>query len=332
MDNPRSAPKDWSADLKKSLKLLIEVFEKMRVQRFKTEKFLNLDIPEIRVCCDEEKQEITGIERKIQGPSDQLVEECMLAANSAVASELIAKGIAGLFRVHPEPDPEKIAEFSSLMAQSLHFHTGDILSSRDACIHFLESIPDDHRKPLILSNFLRSLPRAGYSVDPAIHYGLGKVQYSHFTSPIRRYADLTVHQQLWQADTNGRLRSKKSLKPIAEDLSDKEERNDNAYFAAVDRLKIHYLKQHGVMEDGTMYEGVITKITSSGLVCDIAELGLYGFVPMEKIRGGAFRRTKSKHKMKASNSHTEYKIGDFVYLMLDSVDTVRGTAIFRPAL
>ena len=332
VDGVKGALKGRSSVFKHNIALFVEIFRKMRSNRARTEEFLAIDSPEIRVLCDDDTQEIKGIERRIQGEADQLVEEFMLAANSAVADEMIKRRIAGLFRIHPEPDPEKIAEFSAFCQTAFSFSTGDILSSRTACCHFLANVPDDHRKSVILSHFLRSLQRASYAEEPSVHYGLGKTRYSHFTSPIRRYSDLAVHQQLWNADTNARLRSKNTFASLGIEISAKEENNDNAYFAANDRLKIHYLASHGALENANMYEAVINKITTAGLVCDIEELGLYGFVPKENIRGGAFKRVRTKHKMKAGQGHAEFKVGDFVYLVLDSIDYVRGTAIFRPAV
>lgn len=108
IDDPASAPPDWSGELKEKLALLLALVRKMRARRKKEEAFLNIDTAEVRVLCDEESKQVTGIERKIQGEADLIVEECMLAANSAVAAEIIERGIPGLFRVHDEPSPEKM--------------------------------------------------------------------------------------------------------------------------------------------------------------------------------------------------------------------------------
>jgi len=275
--------------------------------------------------------EVTSIERREQSDADRLVEEFMLAANSAAASEIHDRCVPGLYRVHPEPDPAKIEDFCAFAGQVFEFSPGDILASRKACRRFLDSLPDDHRKPVILSAFLRALPRASYAAESALHYGLGKTLYSHFTSPIRRYPDLLLHQQLWSADTNTRLKSAKTLSELAAVCSKKEENNDNAFYAANDRMKILFLKQHGALNDGKLYEAVIARVSSSGLFCDIPEIGIYGFVPASLIRGGGFRRSRPG-RGRAEGSHTEYKPGDFVYLVLDSLDTAAGRAVFRPAL
>lgn len=333
IEDPKSAPKKWTAALKKNLTALVELVRKMRRNREQAEHFLKIETSEVRVLCDSATLEITGLERKVQREADQLVEECMLAANSAVANELIERHIPGIFRVHQEPDPEKLADYSSMMESLFHLRTGD-LTERANSEHFLENLPDDHRKPVILSYFLRSLPRACYSSEPALHYGLGKYRYAHFTSPIRRYPDLLVHRQLWAMDTGGKgLKSKAFLEEAALDCSAREERNDNAYFAANDRLKLHYLHRADTSEGDfpPVYEAVITKTSPAGLLCDITELGLYGFVPSAKLSGSSMHFNKHSRRLKANRGHSQYKSGDIIFLTLDSLDFAQGRALFRPA-
>jgi len=320
----------WDKPFSEALARLVQLTRKMRAKRLADEAFIQLATAEIRVLCDEETKQIQGISRKVQRESDQLVEDCMLAANSSVAAELIERCVPGVFRVHPEPSPEKLAEFSDFMQKAFNLYTGD-LTERKSCNEFLAAVPDDHRKPVILSAFLRSLPRAHYLAEPQIHFGLGKWKYSHFTSPIRRYPDLCVHQQLWAADSNGRLRSKKILETLAEECSAKEEKNDAAYFAANDRLKLHYLHEQGALQDGTVFEAVISKLSGAGMTCDIPDLGIYGFVPSAAMRGG-FRVDRKAGKGRREGSHTEFKVGNFIYLQLDRLDLAKGSAVFRPVV
>ncbi len=311
-----TAPETWTDELKNAVALLTKATRKMRARRKRREEFLSFDTPEIRVLCDEATHEIQGIERREQRESDELVEECMLAANSAVAEEISIANYAGIYRIHPEPEPEKLDEFTLFVAALLKRMPGD-LTNRKVCNEFLDHLPDDHRKYVITANFLRAMARASYSPEPGLHYGLGKTRYSHFTSPIRRYSDLALHQQLHAAAENTRLRSKKTFTAIALECSKREERNDEAYFAANDRLKLHYLKSRNALETMKLYEGVVIKMSSQGMICDIPEYGLRGFVPARYLRS----RTKRPPKT-----------GDFIYLYLDSLDFSRGSAVFRPTL
>lgn len=330
IDDP--ADVDWDKTTRRNMDQLVKVFRQWRENRRKNELFLDMPIPEVRVLCDESTGKITGLQRKIQTDADALVEEFMLGANSAVAEEIITKSIAGLFRIHPEPDETKIDLFTDNCISIFHYSPGNILGSRKNCAHFLETLENDHKKPVILSMFLRSLPRASYQAEPGLHYGLGKEKYSHFTSPIRRYPDLALHQQLWELDTKGKLKSRKKLEEIAQHCSAKEENNDNAYYAATDRMKLMYLKENGALDNGSIYEAVISRVTSSGLLCSVDELCVYGFIPREKLRGGNFRRSmRNREKLSASKGHASYKAGDFVYVALDTIDTVRGNVVFRIA-
>jgi ribonuclease R len=321
---------DWDEEFSTKLGELVALTREMRHWRRKREKFLLLKTIETRVMVDEEKNELIGLVHKSQREADQLVEDCMLAANSAVASELIEKKIPGLFRTHDEPDREKLGEFAEFVAATFGFYPGD-LSNRAKCNEFLDSLPDDPRKPIIISAFLRSLPRAVYSEKPSLHFGLGKLRYSHFTSPIRRYSDLVVHQQLWAADTNGKLQSNRAMEKIGAACSEKEQKVDEAYYSANDRIKLRYLKEQLDSGAENMHEGMIAKLIPAGMLVDIQELGIYGFVPLESL-GGKFSYNRSDNKLSDRRSRKSYKIGDYIYLQLTDIDFIRGSAIFQPPL
>lgn len=331
LENPRRRPAGWTAEQREKIRRLIQLTRKMRRNRENAEHPLPIETTEIRVLCDSAAMTVKGLKKSESRESEQLVEECMLAANTAVAQELIERHAGGIFRVHAEPQEGKLADFSRIMLTDFRVATGD-LSDRSVCESFLEKLPCDARKGVIVSNFLRSLPRAVYESEPGLHYGLGKYRYSHFTSPIRRYPDLLVHRQLWALDTNSRLMTKDHLQEEAERCSRLEERNDNAYFAANDRLKLHYLHQQADPEAELphIYEAVIARIIPAGMLCNIEEIGMYGFIPAEKLRRSDARFNRNTRHFRAGRGHLEYKCGDIIYVTVDSLDFVRGRALFRP--
>ena len=263
-------PGDWSPEFTAAIKQLLDISRKMRRLRKHEEKFLEITTTEIRILCDEKTEQILGIVRHDQREADQIVEECMLAANSAVAAELIERNIPGVYRVHGEPNPDKLEEFSALMSSAFELSTG-LLLTREEMNKFLESIEDGPQKPLIMNAFLRSLPRAMYSAEDGLHFGLGKMKYAHFTSPIRRYPDLAVHQQLWALDSGGHLRSNKKFAELAESCTEKEFNNDEAWFSANDRLKLRYLQQQ--LDDNPnnelLHNGMVNKVNKAGLIVEI---------------------------------------------------------------
>ena len=313
---------NWPASQVRDIALLLEITAKMRRFRAENEEFIDLPIPECRVICDEVNNRILGIEKRVQRDSEQLVEECMLAANSAVGKELAARGIPGLYRIHNSPAPDKVEEFTDLMNSNFCISPGDI-SDRTNCIKFINSLPDDPRRPLILNMLLRSMARAEYSARRQEHFALGKMDYCHFTSPIRRYTDLAVHQQLWNCDCDMRTRSKQTFEKLAERCTLQEENCDAAYYSASDRMKLRYLETLLEAGEDRIYEAVVSRVSNSGIQVDVGDLGVYGFVPAEVI---------DRHPENARRRQRgEYRIGDFIRLRLARVDFVRKSCIFVPA-
>lgn len=315
---------NWGKGVEATVSQELKIAQLWRKERKQREKFLELAMPEIRVLCDEVNNKIIGLASKVKRESEQLIEEYMLAANSAVAAELTQRKLPGLFRVHPAPEPEKLDEFMVLAADTFNLKVGD-LTNRDECNKFISSLPDNELRPIILNAFLRSLPRASYQAEPALHFGLGKTLYSHFTSPIRRYTDLLVHQQLWSFDVNEKWKSQNKLSELAAVCSEQEENNDNAYYAANDRLKLRYLDEQLGKGRSMSYTGIVRKVTSAGLLVDISELGIYGFVPLSSL-GSGFRRRNGV--LASRHYRTAYQMGDLVHLELSRVDFSKGSAIF----
>jgi ribonuclease R len=312
-------PDDWSDELCTALKSLLDITQKMRRHRQNVEQFLDLEIPEIRVICDEKNNKILGLENHLQRPAEELVEECMLAANSIVATELATKHIPGLYRIHPEPEAEKLEEFAALSESAFNIPAGD-LTSRQACKNYLKNLPNTPAKAPLLNAFLRSLPRASYQHEPALHYGLGKTLYSHFTSPIRRYTDLLIHQQLWQLDNKFHLKGNKFFEEYAQILSEKENNNDDAYFAASTRMKLRYLEEMLLAGKENVHSALIVKVTSAGAVVELPELGIQGFVYACDLPGGYRSEEKALQ---------DCHIGKALYVALDEIDFVKSTATFR---
>src|SRR5581483_7325993 len=144
---------------------------------------LDLDFPEVKVRLDDKGRPI-ALERIENDESHQLIEEFMLAANEAVARELKNRSIPTIYRVHENPDPEKLAEYREL-ALSYHYKVGDI-SQRREIQKLLAAIKGKPEEPALKIGLLKSLKRARYLPQPLGHYGLAKTNYLHFTSPIRR--------------------------------------------------------------------------------------------------------------------------------------------------
>ena len=170
--------------------------QKIRRLRFKAGS-LDLDFPEMKIRLDE-RGRISVIERVENDISHQLIEEYMLLANEAVAGRLMSQHVSAIYRVHEPPDERRLREYREEVL-SHHVPCGN-LTKRAEVQKLLEKLGTMAIGAALKIGFLRSLMRARYAVEPLGHYGLAKTKYAHFTSPIRRYADLVVHRALFQKD------------------------------------------------------------------------------------------------------------------------------------
>src|SRR6266436_2335444 len=195
--------------LSEQLHVAWELASLLRRKRFEHGS-LDLDFPEVKVRLDEIGKPV-HLERIENDESHQLIEECMLAANEAVARELKKRAIPTVYRVHENPDPEKLAEYREFVL-SFNYKVGD-LTHRGELQRLLASTRGKPEEQALKIGLLKSLKRARYDPQPLGHYGLAKTNYLHFTSPIRRYADLVVHRAL--AKHNGKYQSRIHMGQIA---------------------------------------------------------------------------------------------------------------------
>src|SRR6266542_5570587 len=181
-----------SDQLGERLHLAWELAALLRQKRFE-HGALDLDFPEVKVWVDKEGHPVK-LERVENDKSHQLIEEFMLAANEAVARELKKRAIPTIYRIHENPDPDKLAEYREFVL-SFNYKAGDLThrAERQRLLASTRGKPEEQALKVAL---LKSLKRARYSPQPLGHYGLAKTNYLHFTSPIRRYADLVVHRAL----------------------------------------------------------------------------------------------------------------------------------------
>src|SRR5436305_5534978 len=186
-----------SDQLGERLHVAWELATLLRQKRFE-HGALDLDFPEVKVWVDKEGHPVR-LERVENDESHQLIEELMLVANEAVARELKKRAIPTVYRVHENPDPEKLAEYREF-ALGFGYKVGD-LTHRAELQRLLADVTGKPEEQALKVALLKSLKRARYSPQPLGHYGLAKANYLHFTSPIRRYADLVVHRALGRDGT-----------------------------------------------------------------------------------------------------------------------------------
>jgi ribonuclease R len=283
---------------------------------------LDLEVPETEIVLDE-YGEMTGLVERPNDESHQMVEECMVAANEAVAKELWSRGIKILARLHEPPDPERMEMLRADLA-AIDVKCGDISHGRNMA-KFLARIKRHPLGRTISVMVLRSLKRACYDARKMGHFGLAKDFYAHFTSPIRRYPDLLLHRQLadYLAKGGGRL-PQKVLETAAKRCSDMEERADEAERSLHEVKKFRFLE-----ENGGIFDAVVGRVTKFGLFVDVPALATGGLVHVSALSD---RFVKFNEKsMSLSDGRRTFKVGDTLSLKVIRVDWNNRWVDFVPA-
>jgi ribonuclease R len=289
---------------------------------------LELDLPERKIILDDQGM----IERVIvpeRLDAHRLIEEFMIQANVAAAEELEKRRTPLLYRVHEEPSKEKLralADFIKTTGQN--FTLGQVLQTR----HFNRLLADakgqDHERALH-DVVLRTQAQAVYLPTNAGHFGLSLRRYAHFTSPIRRYADLIVHRALISALSFGEdglsQVDASQLEETAEMISAAERRSMLAERETVDRLVAAFMA--GQM--GAEFSGRISGVVGAGLFVRLNETGADGFVPASTLGRAYFRFDAARHALIAEGTGETYQLGDQVEVRLIEATPVKGGLRFE---
>jgi ribonuclease R len=301
------------------------VAQKIRRARFQAGS-LDLDFPETKILLDDHGQ-IARLEKVENDISHQLIEEFMLLANEAVAARLMALNHPALYRIHEPPDPKRLQEFRDDVL-SHHLQCGN-LSSRHEVQKLLEKLNRLPIGPALKVGFLRSLMRARYADEPLGHYGLAKKKYTHFTSPIRRYADLVVHRALFP--TPGRQIAARPLRELGDHLSETERKSDDAERDSRDVKLFAYLLAQ--IRSGSLqtYSALVTDVRNFGFFVDVTALGLSGLVPLSGLSDDFYQFDSRRSHLVGRRSRRVFKLGDKVEVQVAKVDTFKRQVDFQLA-
>ncbi len=309
-------------EVPENVRLSWELAKMMRAHRF-AEGSLDLDFPEIKVWLDATGR-VDRLERVVSDASHQLVEECMLAANEAVAHEIKNRPAACIYRVHDKPDPERLADLRHTLGVN-GVRVGD-LTNRNEVTKLLAALRGRTDEARLKIEFLKSLRRAAYSPDPIGHYGLSKADYLHFTSPIRRYADLVAHRVLAREKTGGR----REFTEIAEHLSETERTSAAAEKESVLVKKIEYFQRQLDEKNLVPYRALVTDVKAHGLLVELPDADTFGLVPAVLLPGGPFQFDNSRTCFVNRRTNASFKLGDTLQVVIARVDPARRTMDFAP--
>ncbi len=300
-----------------------ELAQRIRRARFKAGS-LELDFPEMKIRLDE-RGRVARIEKVENDVSHQLIEEFMLLANEAVAARLMSQCRPAVYRVHEEPDEARLREYRE-----------DVLSHNVPCgnlrhrpevqrfLHKLDSLPIG---PALKIGFLKSLMRARYAVEPLGHYGLAKKKYTHFTSPIRRYADLVVHRALFDRKPG----SSSELKKVADHISTTERNSADAERDSKDVKLFAFL--NGQLQSGRpeRYPALVTDVRNFGFFVDVPGLAVSGLVPLSTVEDDFYVFDAARSHLVGRRFRRVIRLGDNVTVQVAKVDTFKKQVDFRLA-
>ncbi|MBB5687090.1 ribonuclease R family protein [Sphingobium boeckii] len=289
---------------------------------------LDLDLPERKISLDEMGR-ILSVAPRERLDAHKLIEDYMIAANVAAAKALEGKKAPVMYRVHEPPSREKLVALKEyLKTFEVEFALGQVVRP-DTFNHVIRRVGDADFKPQIMEQILRTQTQAYYAPINQGHFGLALGSYGHFTSPIRRYADLIVHRSLVTAfglGEGGLTADEASrMEPIGEMISTLERRAMEAERDTTDRYVAAYLSERV----GQIMDVRITGVQNFGFFATVEGLGGDGIVPVRDLGGEYFRYDEATHSLTGEDTQTRYASGQRLQLRLAEANPVNGALRFE---
>jgi len=279
---------------------------------------IELDITDTRIVFGEDRK-IEKIIPTERNDAHRIIEECMIAANVCAARFLLRHRMPALYRVHEEPDAEKLLDLKSFLGEFGMRLPGGKLEPR----HFaslLKRIRGRDDAHLIQTVILRTMKQAQYNPDNIGHFGLAHEAYAHFTSPIRRYPDLMVHRAIRHVLHGGKADNfsytHEDLASLGEHSSMTERRADEATRDAVSWLKCEYMMD----KVGDTFNGVITAVTSFGIFVELHDIYVEGLVHITSLANDYYHFDPAGHRLRGERTGKTYRLGDSLLVQVVRVD------------
>ncbi|MBU0484565.1 MAG: ribonuclease R [Proteobacteria bacterium] len=306
-------PLKWMGDLAAKL-------EKIRMARGS----IGFEIPEtaIKIGPDQKVEAIARTERNL---AHKLIEEFMLAANEAVAETFTEKGVENsdfLYRIHEQPDPLKVEEFADF-ARKMGLNIPREAASPKWFGKVLAMVSGTPREYIVSNLLLRAMKQACYSPDNAGHFGLAAENYTHFTSPIRRYPDLMVHRALnlliSPKEKANKNISYKSASEAGIFLSKRERVSVEAEREMTERISVRYMAQRIYQS----FDGIVSGVSNFGMFVELLDSFISGGVAITDMKDDYYHLDEKNHRLVGKLTNKIFQIGDLITVQVISVDIKR---------
>ena len=307
LDGKKKSPHENSLRI---MQTLCNILKKKRSERGSIE----LNLPDMQLLFDKNSSPY-GVKWHAYDETHQMIEEFMLKANETIATHVINQGNGGIFRVHESPKEDSLEDFFSFV-RLLGFRVPPKPTDEDIQAIFLRA----QNSPLleqIAIRYIRSMKLAIYSSDPLGHYGLKLDNYSHFTSPIRRYADLVLHRLLFDEPYE-----EKYLKEISAYVSDQERKSFKAEASVIKLKKMRLLNKYFDEDPYRVYPATITAIKEQGILFDVDEIGMEGYIPIAKLGKEFYAYNPEKSLIYGKRSGRTFQLGSKLTVELEEIDLV----------
>ena len=294
--------------LKDMLKLA-HILRKMKENR----GYIDFGIDEAKIIVDD-KGKAVDVVKRYRGEGENLIEDFMIAANETVATHIYYMDLPFVYRIHGEPNEEKIDRFISFISILGYKINGKIKDVKPTTIKFiLEQLKDKEEYHILSSMMLRSMQKAVYDKNNIGHFGLGSKCYTHFTSPIRRYPDLTVHRLLRKYLFKNQINKEvteywdNKLIYLTEHSSKKERDSVDCEREVDDMKKAEYMMNH----IGEEYDGIISSVTSFGMFVELENL-IEGLIRIEDLPNDNYVYDEATFSIRGDKNKRGYRLGDKV--------------------
>lgn len=311
-----------------TLKLMHELSKILRQEKI-NRGYIDFGIDEAKVIQDENGKAI-DIVKRVQGTGEKLIEDFMIAANETVATHISNMDLPFIYRVHDLPNAEKIEDFSNLIKQmGYQIHTNLSKITPVTMQKLLNEFRDKDEFVILSDMLLRSMKKAIYSTNNIGHFGLASKNYTHFTSPIRRFPDLTVHRLLRTYLFENRIDMEtinfnaKYLIDVAEHSSETEVNSVEAERDVLDMKMAEYMESH----IGEEYEGIISGVTNFGMFVELDNL-IEGLVHISTL-DGFYTYVPEMLSLISANKKNKYRIGDKVKIIVTNANKNQGIIDFE---